>query len=536
MRKNNNFRPNSSFNSFKNKRNGFNKFGLKAQNKNNKNKKNKGSSFCSNFSNSFNSKKKISINSINNNINLVNFENLYKQNHNLNVNNNFISINKVSNKNNFKSSNINFNQQKLNKNKYGKNFINKFNSIDKNKFPNIRSNVQSHNNNNNLFLKNNKIEKPIIVKSKNDINSINLFNNNSNNSIKMKLGRPKSTIPYGKHLNEINISCANGLVNVGATCYMNATIQCLAHIEKLTKYLLKKQNNFSNKRLTNAFIEVLKNIWQNKQIKSYSPNKFKNIISEMNPLFEGVQANDSKDLIIFIMETIHNELNTTNNINISSIQSLNQYDYNITFNNFANYFANNFNSIISHLFYGMYNSLMRCLTCNIITNNIQCFNILIFPLEEVRKFKNRIQNIVDITECFEFYQKSDYMMGSNQIYCNNCHVMSNSINMTKIIISPYILVINLNRGKGLQYNVKLNFEEYLDINNFVYYPESPKLYKLIGIVTNFGPSSMSGHFIAFCQSFVDQKWYKYNDAIVSNSSFEEARSTGVPYILFYSYI
>ena len=47
---------------------------------------------------------------------------------------------------------------------------------------------------------------------------------------------------------------------------------------------------------------------------------------------------------------------------------------------------------------------------------------------------------------------------------------------------------------------------------------------------------MGGHFIAFCKSFVDQKWYKYNDAMVNNSSFQEASTTGVPYILFYSYI
>ena len=47
---------------------------------------------------------------------------------------------------------------------------------------------------------------------------------------------------------------------------------------------------------------------------------------------------------------------------------------------------------------------------------------------------------------------------------------------------------------------------------------------------------MSGHFIAFCKSFVDQKWYKYNDAQVDLSSFEQAKNTGVPYILFYSFI
>ena len=31
-----------------------------------------------------------------------------------------------------------------------------------------------------------------------------------------------------------------GLNNIGATCYMNATLQCLSNSKKLTEYLLKK--------------------------------------------------------------------------------------------------------------------------------------------------------------------------------------------------------------------------------------------------------------------------------------------------------
>ena len=180
---------------------------------------------------------------------------------------------------------------------------------------------------------------------------------------------------------------------------------------------------------------------------------------------------------------------------------------------------------------------MICKRCNIITHNVQCYNILIFPLEEVRKYKKRPQNIVNIKECFEFYQKQETMTGQNQIYCNSCKSMSDSVNRSELITTPNILVINLNRGKGLQFNIKINFEEYLDVKNFLYFKDInsiPSFYEIFGIVTHFGPSDMSGHFIAFCKSFVDEKWYKYNDAIVTPSSFEEAKNIGVPYILFYS--
>ena len=387
-----------------------------------------------------------------------------------------------------------------------------------------------------------------------NINLNNIGNNNlilrprsqGNYSNKKSKNYPNMTISnvkiYFKFNEIIKSPSTNGLENIGATCNMNSTLQCMAHIKYLTKYLFDNSNSISaNKskyQLTNAYTEVLKNLWQNNNIKYYSPIYFKDTISKMNSLFAGVQVNDSKDLVLFLIETMHNELNKPNKNIFHKISSIpNQYNYEIAFNLFSEYFTKNYNSVISNLFYGMYNWMMKCLNCNIVTHNVQCFNILIFPLEEVRKFKNRANKIVDIKECCEYYQKYEYMKGQNQIYCNNCNLMSDSCNQTKLIICPNVLVINLNRGKGLEFDVKLNFGEYLNIKEFVYYiNSSPTNYELIGIVTCLGPSIMSGHFIAFCKSFVDHQWYKYNDAIVNLSSFSEASTSGVPHILFYSKI
>ena len=350
--------------------------------------------------------------------------------------------------------------------------------------------------------------------------------------------RPMDRAKSSPHLNvSITLPHANGLQNIGATCYMNATLQCLAHIKKFTYYLIShkaiiQKNRYRNK-LSNAFIEVIENIWQKNSITYYAPNNFKDLISQMNPLFAGVQANDSKDLVLFILETMHNELNSAKKGNENNFEIIDQYNYEKSLQSFLKYFQENFKSVVSDIFYGMYNSRMKCHSCGIITHNIQCYSILIMPLEEVRKFKYRYQNYVTIRECFEHYQKSDFMTGQNQIYCNYCKRMSTSENNTTLIVGPQVLIINLNRGKGLQFNIKILFDEYLDISDFIYYKQGNVKYKLIGVVTHFGPSGESGHFIAFCKSFVDNNWYKYNDAIVTLSSFYEVQKTGVPYILFY---
>ena len=194
----------------------------------------------------------------------------------------------------------------------------------------------------------------------------------------------------------------------------------------------------------------------------------------------------------------------------------------------------NYNSIISNFFYGMECHTTKCLACNITTYNVQCFNMLIFPLEKVRLFKGYNNNqYVTIKDCFECHRNIEYLFGANQIYCNSCHLNSNACNNSFLVFGPNVLIINLNRGKGLQYNVKLNFELNLDISIFVSNPFSPKNYELIGIVMHYGESSMSGHYIAFCKSKFDKNWYKYNDSIVTKVEIKDLYSSGIPYILFY---
>ena len=144
-------------------------------------------------------------------------------------------------------------------------------------------------------------------------------------------------------------------------------------------------------------------------------------------------------------------------------------------------------------------------------------------------------NSVNIYDCFEYNQKIDYFTGENSMYCNFCNQQLPAYYQTLIYTAPEILIIVLNRGKGIEFNIKLEFLEELNLMNFIYFKETGVFYKLIGVVTHLGESGASGHFISYCWSPIDEKWYRYNDDIVSKvTDFKkEIIDFAMPYILFF---
>ena len=337
-----------------------------------------------------------------------------------------------------------------------------------------------------------------------------------------------------------------GLNNIGATCYMNATLQSLSNVKELSHYFLTKYTpNDANKKLSNEYCTVVKNLWDRKNNgRAFSPDSFKNTLSQMNPLFAGIAANDSKDLINFILETLHNELNKpTGKINNYMLTPDDQKNEQRMFNLFSEEMKSNFKSPISDLFYGVLETRTNCLNCQGIKYNFQIYSYIEFPLQQVYNYclKNYPGNnyisqgipVVDLYRCFEFYQLPTLMTGNNQIYCNDCKKTFDAYYGTLLYFLPNYLIINLNRGKNAVFQCNVKFPELLKLHKYVINQERNTVFKLVSVISHYGPSSMGGHFIAYCRHYQDNCWYNYNDSTVTKCTNPKPYLTGMPYILFY---
>ena len=334
---------------------------------------------------------------------------------------------------------------------------------------------------------------------------------------------------------------------------MNATLQCLSNINLLTGYFLHNKDYYEKipkenqeKKLTKAYSEVLYHLWNPHEPKKYySPNYFKEIISKKNDLFAGIQANDCKDLLIFLYQTIHDELNENKNNNFFDDEISSQRDPNYELIKFRRNYHSNNQSIITELFYFDQSNSTKCLNCQTVIYNFAKYNMLIFPLEKTRLYKSQKEQFfesVNIKDCFDCFVNAEQSQPGNSFYCNNCKQEFAYELKNQLSSFPEVLSIVLNRGKHLEFDVNFTITYILDDLDDYLIPlntnknELGVRYELIGIIIHSGNSGMDGHFYTYCKSPVDKEWYWFNDAMVEKIESPHEKIKGIPYLLFYQKI
>ena len=464
------------------------------------------------------------------------------ENQNNNINNNIIM-----NENNInQNENIQFNKNQMNAYEQEQNIQNSVNpNIFNNNIINNFDNYNNINNYNNPI--NNNIYNSYNLNFQNNIYNNNLINNNNNNQNNNLINLNNNIIPQ-QQITLDKFKSTIGLANIGATCYINSIIQCLAHCIELSEdilswYLYHPDKDKQSRCISYSYADVLYNLFFPKDNQTYySPNDFREIVALIGPLFEEHKANDSKDIFQFLIEKIHEELNVLNesNINYNEDIIVNQMDELAVFNNFELVCQKNYHSCISKYFYGKHKTITKCLNCQCSIFNYQVYSFLIFPLLDVKKYKfsyyqNHSQNqIMNLYDCFNYFQKMEFFSGENHIYCMGCKLETNANYCNLIYSTPIILTIILNRGKNnADFNEKFLFPMELNLDSYAQDKYNSNKFYLIGVLCHVGESSMNGHFFSYCRSHYQGNWFKYNDAIVSECDENEIFDATTPYILFY---
>ena len=340
-----------------------------------------------------------------------------------------------------------------------------------------------------------------------------------------------------------------GLDEIENGSFMNAALQCLSQTIDLTKYFLNNQDTIKSNNigmgLSNAYLEIIKKLWEINGPKSFSPINFKNALDKIKPIFKENEPQYYSNYLFTIIEQLDKEQRKILNCKFKCDNDQpNQYNKKDSIQHFFRKFQDEC-SIISDIFIGILEINKVCHFCkNIYKRDYQIcyhyekFNYLLFPLEEIRYqiienpyFDNKqiMENSkISLYECFKYYQKIN-ILGSNKI-CNKCKKSDIEITNKLYSCSNYLIIV-LSRKKNN--DIKLIIEEYLDVTEFIIEKDLPKItYSLYGIISRLDENNSNPHYIASCKSEIDLKWYRYNnDKVTKISIQEEVLSFGQPCIL-----
>ena len=152
----------------------------------------------------------------------------------------------------------------------------------------------------------------------------------------------------------------------------------------------------------------------------------------------------------------------------------------------------------------------------------------------MNNFNIQNKNMINIYDCFNYDRKLNIIAG----YCTYCKMICDFCIQSYLVTGPEILIILLKREKEIEFDIKIIFEEYLNLYNYIEYKNTGFNYKLIGVIEHIGNNNMNDNFVAYCRDPITEKWDRYNDIIVTEVKDyqKEVINCTMPYILFYQKI
>ena len=168
---------------------------------------------------------------------------------------------------------------------------------------------------------------------------------------------------------------------------MNSALQCLAHCEALTRFLLNpslpekinKSNPLGTKgKLAMAYSELLTSLFSGKE-RSVAPWLLKKTIASVASQFEGYQQHDSHEFLSYLVSGLHEDLNEVKKKPYHSSDVKYEDDTQASVESWNRHISRN-KSFIVDLMHGQYKSDVCCPGCHKHSFTFDPFNSITLPL------------------------------------------------------------------------------------------------------------------------------------------------------------
>lgn len=331
-----------------------------------------------------------------------------------------------------------------------------------------------------------------------------------------------------------------GLSNLGNTCFMNTTLQCLSHCYEFNNFLNtktyeKKVNKTCDTVILLEWDKLRQLMWSENCVISpggFLSNVHKIATMKDRQIFTGFAQNDLPEFLYFLVETFHNAIKRKVNMVIhgkkkDTTDELAEKCYMMMRDMYKTEYSE-----ILNLFYGIHVSqIYKEEPHEIVSQTPEPFFLIHLPVPE----KTSSLSSCSLYDCFDLYTKSEKMDGENMWYNEKTEQKEEVHKNILFFKLPDVLIMDLKRfdNRMRKNNLLVDIPlEKLDLSKYVVgYNKEEYVYDLFGICNHSG-STMGGHYTATVRN-ANAKWYEFNDTRITEIQDEKRVITPRAYCLFY---
>ena len=302
----------------------------------------------------------------------------------------------------------------------------------------------------------------------------------------------------------------SGLTNLGNTCYLNAAVQILSHMNELNTYLLNvtQLNRMNDSLLTIEWISLYKLMWSQNCI--ISPNRFvskiKDLTQNKTTKFCNLEQNDSNEYFYFMIDCIHNSLNKLD-------QSIKLAKTN---NSELNKEIDVYESKDCSIIHSLFTSFLSYTYVNKETNLVEFTK---YEPHFMIELSIPLVDNIRIEDCINFTFQDELL--DTLWHDEKTNEKKQLLKKTEFAYYPNILVVHFKRWIHMKKNKQIvQFDELLRLNN--------EIYELFGIINHEG-NIFGGHYFSYIKK---NNWFVFNDTNISQIQVQNIVSDK-NYCLFY---
>ncbi|XP_035195570.1 ubiquitin carboxyl-terminal hydrolase 42 isoform X5 [Oxyura jamaicensis] len=298
-----------------------------------------------------------------------------------------------------------------------------------------------------------------------------------------------------------------GLYNLGNTCFLNSTLQCLTYTPPLANYMLSLEHNQSCREQGFCMMCTMETHINQAlccTVDAIKPTRVINDLRRIGKHFRFGSQEDAHEFLRYTVDAMQKAcLNGSTKLDRSSQAT----------------------TIIHQIFGGFLRSRVKCLNCKAVSDTYEAFLDITLDIKAVSS----------VTRALELFVKPEQLDGENCYKCSKCKKMVPASKRFTIHRSSNVLTISLKRFAnftGGKINKEVKYPEYLDLR--AYMSQSigePLLYALYAVLVHNGINCHAGHYVCYIKAG-NGLWYQMNDANVVRTDIKTVLGQQA-YLLFY---